>query len=384
MPKKQRPNAVSAEKSFSLKDRLFNAETVGNLVSGLQRADKKFAGKAFSKSVLQRLPELELKACIECMADTLVEYLPQSYDKAVATLLRALPPALDPELQDDDFGHFIWAVPSEFAARQGCSEEHLETSFRLLHAATQRFSAEFAIRPFLQAFPDETYGFLQRCAVDDHYHVRRLASEGIRPYLPWGLRVVLPVDQVLQMLDLLHADQTRFVTRSVANTLNDLSRNHPEDVLRVLARWNEVDAQQAGELEWMTRHALRGLVKADNPEALAMLGYPPKPKFKLADVVCADTVAVGGALNWQGTLISGARQKLKILLRVHFLKANGTHAPKVFALKDIQLTKGETVDLAKRLAFKPMTTRTLYPGEHHIELVVNGAVAAKRRFELAD
>lgn len=373
---------VSADKTFSLKDRLFNAETVSQLAVGLQRAHPGFPVAAFSKKVLKQFPELELKACIACMADALVDYLPANYQQTTEILAAALPPPLDPNLRDDDFGQFIWAVPSEFAARQGLRTERLEHSFKLLHATTQRFSAEFAIRPFLQAFPIATYEFLERCADDDHYHVRRLASEGIRPFLPWGLRVLLPVEQVLSMLDRLHADPTRFVTRSVANTLNDVARLDPDAVLAALQRWNEVGRQTAPELDWITRHALRGLVKADHSGALELLGYPLKPAFKLANVVCAGSVCIGEALEWQGTLTSSATQKLKVLLRVHFLKANDSHAPKVFALKDVQLKKGEVLKLNKRLPFKPMTTRALYPGEHHIELVVNGVARGKRSFEL--
>jgi|GEM_PF-1614166 len=113
-----------------------------------------------------------------------------------------------------------------------------------------------------------------------------------------------------------------------------------------------------------------------------MLGYPAKPAFKLSDIDCADVVKIGGSLDWSATLTSVKRQKLKIVLRVHFLKSNGSHSPKVFALKDVSATKGESLDLKKRLAFKAMTTRALYPGEHHVELVVNGVARGKTRFML--
>jgi len=275
-------------------------------------------------------------------------------------------------------------VPSEYAAREGCTEERLEVSLQLLRATTARFSAEFAIRPFLRAFPDQTYAFLADCACDDNYHVRRLASEGIRPFLPWGLRVELAPEQVIAMLDVLHVDNTRFVTRSVANNLNDLSKNHPQLVLAALKRWRKSKLQSRDELDWLTRHALRSLVKADHPQALALLGYPTNPVFKVTAVKCPNKVLLGGQLEWSGRLTSGAAQKFKVMLRVHYLKSNGQHALKVFALKDCTAKKGEVIELQKRLPFKAMTTRALYPGEHHIEVVVNGVARSKRSFALID
>ncbi len=373
---------VTADKSFSLKDRLFNADTVELLAQGLKRADAKFPAAAYKQEVLRQIPRLELKACIDCMADALHGYLPTKFRRAAAVLAKALPAPLDPTLGDNDFGHFIWAVPSEFAARHGQAPQDLHLSLSLLYETTQRFSAEFAIRPFLKNYPDETYEFLKNCANSKNYHVRRLASEGIRPMLPWGQRVDLPVERIISMLDTLHADSTRFVTRSVANNLNDVSKTQPAIVLAALKRWAKAGKQRPAELDWITRHALRSLIKADHQGALAMLGYPVEPLFVLQNIECPATLDIGETLDWRATLISRAEQKLKVLLRVHFLKANGTHSSKVFALKDIQVVKGDVLELGKRLPFKAMTTRALYPGIHHVELVVNGVARGKASFLL--
>ena len=384
MTQPQSGKRVIAEKSFSMKDRLFNARTVKLLATGLKRAQPQFRAAAYEKAVLAQFGKLELKACIECMADTLVDYLPGDYRKSVAVLKRALPVPLDPGLSDDDFGEFIWAVPSEFAARQGCTKKRLNTSLSLLRQTTQRFSAEFAIRPFLKSFPEETYTFLERCAEDRNYHVRRLASEGTRPNLPWGLGIDLSVDKTIAMLDRLYADPTRFVTRSVANSLNDVSKKDPQRVLTTLKGWAKTGQQNQEELDWITRHALRSLIKTDHAQALSLLGYPPKPRFTLTSVKCSKIVQIGDSLSWGASLTSLAAQKLKLVLRVYFLKSNGTHSPKVFALKDLSMEKGEMVQLHKKLTFKAMTTRALYLGEHRIELVVNGVAGGESSFVLED
>ena len=373
--------AIKAERAFSLADQVFNADSVGELARALAKATEHFNANTFTKKCLSAFPELEFKDRIRYMVERLGDQLPEDYDQAVAILTNALPPPLDPTLTDDDFGHFIWSVPAEWVALKGCTEDRLERSLAFLKEATQRFSVENAIRPFLANFPEVTMDFVRGCATDTNYHVRRLASEGIRPYLPWAQRVILPPEQVIGVLSTLHSDSTRYVTRSVANTLNDLSRDHPDLVIETLKAWHKSARQSAEELDWLTRHALRTLVKADNHQAFELLGYPSEPKFSLANISINETVALGDALVWQGTLKSHAQQKLKIALRVHFLKANGEHTVKVFAVKDIDIGK-QSIEIEKKIPFKPITTRTLYLGTHYVELVVNGKIRGKKTFVL--
>ena len=377
------PMAIRADTSFSLADQLFNAESVKVLTNALAKSWRAFDKQKFTKASLAAFPELELKERISHMVDLLDRQLPDNYERAVAILEGALPAPLDPARSDDDFGHFIWSVPAAWVARNGCTEERLDRSLEFLKASTMRFTVENAIRPFLAAYPEQTMRFVQGCATDSNYHVRRLASEGIRPYLPWAQRVRIPTDRVIEILSILHADPTRYVTRSVANTLNDLSRDDPELVLKTVKRWRKASKQKHDELDWMTRHALRTLVKADHKQALELLGYPSEPKFSLSNVTVNHSVAIGTRLHWQGTINSKTPQNLKLALRMYFLKANGDYSTKVFALKELTAAKG-SLRLEKTLSFKPITTRTLYLGTHHIELVVNGKARGKRSFELID
>lgn len=367
---------------FSLADQLFNRQTVRKLSEGIASSDEGFDSRKFEREVLREFPALELKARISCLVDALESHLPGDFDRALAILTSSLPEPLDPGKTDDDFGEYIWVVPSEYVARHGCTPDRLHRSHRFLQKATMRFSAEAAIRPFLKSFPEKTLDFVHECAAHENYHVRRLASEGIRPYLPWAEQVVLPLQDIVSVLNRLHADSTRYVTRSVANTLNDLSKDHPGAVIDILKSWSETGLQETGELLWMTRHALRTLVKSGHADALEFLGYPAKPKFTVSDIEVAGTVAVGSSVRWRCLLASKIDQKLKIALRVHFLKADGTHSNKVFAVKDTAMLKGERLSIDKAISFKPISTRTLYPGVHHVELVVNGVARGKRSFRL--
>ena len=376
--------AIKAETSFSLKDSLFNAATLAQLSQSLSAAWGDFDGEAFERRVLKRFPELELKERIQWIVTVLETALPSDFDAARRILLDALPAPLDPTLQDDDFGQFIWVVPGEYIARHGCTEERLSAALAFLGESTKRFSAEGSIRPFLAAFPSETMDFVRRYATSDNYHVRRLASEGIRPLLPWAARVVLPTEDIIGVLDALHSDSTRYVTRSVCNNLNDVSKSDPNIVIDTLERWWAEARQDPAELAWMTRHALRTAVKTDNRRALEMLGYTTDPEVSISDITATQEVEVGDAFEWTCVIHSHASQRLKISLRIHFLKANGTLRPKVFAVKDVAVKDGDTVHVAKRHPFKPITTRVLYPGRHEAELVVNGAALAQRSFVLLD
>ncbi len=373
--------AIKKATTFSLKDQLFNQERVRELRKALEGAAPGFRGRTFERQVLERFPELELKERIAWIVSVLEKHLPTSFDEAREVLLEALPEPLDPSLSDDDFGAFIWVVPGEYVATHGCSKEHLRGSLDFLRESTKRFSAENAIRPFLRHYPKQTMAFVKRCTKDDNYHVRRLASEGIRPLLPWSPRVELPLDQIVGVLDRLFRDPTRYVTRSVANNVNDVSKLDPDLAIATLERWQE-QGEPDSELRWVIRHALRTLLKEDHPRALGLMGYTQTPAFRLTGVQSSERVAVGDDFLWSSSLLSQADQKLRVVLRIHFLKSNGSHSAKNFAIFDGDVTKGERIEIKKRQSFAPRTTRSLYPGNHFAEVVVNGRARGRRAFEL--
>ena len=374
--------AIKAETSFSLADDLFNADSVGELAKAVKTAWPAFRDRKYKKDALARFPDLALKERIAWLVELLGQHLPEDFDEAVSILRHALPPPLDPTLSDDDFGKFIWVVPGEYIAAHGVTKNRLEPSLAFLREATLRFSSENAIRPFINAFPDATLDFVHRLADDDNYHARRLASEGIRPLLPWSPRITLDVDDILPVLDKLYADPTRYVVRSVANNLNDISRGNPDRVISTLRRWQTSDVEDPEERTWLTRHALRTLLKQDHVDAFELLGYTPTPAFRVSHIEASETVTIGDAFEYRAKLTSTGQQKLRIMLAIHYLTANGKQSPKLFLVKDGEFEKGETLEITKRQPLRPMTTRVLYPGSHFAELIVNGVRRGKRAFEL--
>jgi 3-methyladenine DNA glycosylase AlkC len=365
---------------FSLKDQLFNREKVRYLAGLFHRAMPDFEPDIFEARVMAELPALELKARISWIAEVLSGTLPADFAELDQVIRRALPPPLDPSLSDDDFGDFIFAPLGELVVLRGLPAAPA-ASLDLLEALTQRFSMEWAIRPFLNHVPGETLARMEQWTEHSSYHVRRLASEGSRPRLPWGQAVGLSLTDTLPILDRLHADPTRYVTRSVANHLNDISKKDPDLACQRITAWRVQEQQTAKELDWIASHALRGLIKAGHPDAMRLLGYDPEAEVA-AELRIDGPVRIGEALRFSCDLQGQAGQPVLVDYRITFLRPGGKSSAKVFKLKQAQL-KARGLSLEKRHALKGnATTFTLVPGHHHLELMINGRVAATAEFEL--
>src|SRR3989338_1506138 len=233
------------EKLFLLKDMLFNEAKVRMLAAELQAGNPNFPKTAFIKKVVSAFPGQELMERIAGIRDTLFEFLPQDYPQAIEVIVAALPPALDNSKVDDDFGDFLYAPYSYYVAKYGCNKKHLVVSLQALEEITKRFSCEAALRDFINQFPKETLVATKRWAKSSEYHVRRLASEGTRPNLPWAKKIQYDAPSTLPILDILYTDKTRYVTRSVANHLNEKNRTKLKTVFRALKRSDEENKQSA-------------------------------------------------------------------------------------------------------------------------------------------
>ncbi|MCB1167983.1 MAG: hypothetical protein KDK33_17640, partial [Leptospiraceae bacterium] len=312
------------------------------------------------------------------------KHLPQNYRQATQILLESLPRPADPSLSDGDFGDFIYAPFNEFVAKYGCNKDDLEFSLDALYQMTQRFSAEDAIRYFINAYPDQTLARIHQWKSDSHYHVRRLCSEGLRPRLPWAQKINFPIEAALPVLDELFADSTRFVTRSVANHINDISKSNPELAVQSLGRWKKSKRQNPEEMDFIIRHGLRGLVKQGHPDAMKMLGYAPSHSIKASSFKATGKVHRGSALEFSFKVTAPEDCRILIDYVIYFRnKAGDLNKGKVFKLKKLALKKGDSMELRKRhMLHSQMTTRTIYPGQHLLELQINGVSAGKKKFEV--
>jgi 3-methyladenine DNA glycosylase AlkC len=369
---------------FSLKDHLFHEAKVAKLASEITHVYAGFKGKAFVKEVIQAFPQLELKERIYHITICLNKYLPFAYNEAVGILVRALPQPCNPDLTDNDFGDFIYAPYAHFIAVYGCKEMYLQTSLAAIEQITMRFSAEDAIRYFINAFPEPTLAQMQLWATHKHYHVRRLASEGLRPKLPWCQKIHLPIASALPVLNLLHADNTRFVTRSVANHLNDISKTHPSMVIATLQDWKSQAVQTDAELSFIIKHALRTLIKEGNPEALQLVGIGSDPAIKMLAFELTQELKFNDYLSFKFELLALDDCRLMLDYVLYFKSKNGQLSrKKVFKIKQLSLKKGETTLVQKAQQLKEkMSTRILYPGVQVFELQINGAAVWKGSFSI--
>lgn len=261
--------------------------------------------------------------------------------------------------------------------------DHPEVALPLLRHITAFTSAEFAIRPFLKADPLGTMAFLADCAKDPDAHVRRFASEGCRPLLPWGERLpafVTNPEPIFPILERLKADPSDYVRRSVANNLNDISKNQPERVLELARRW----MGQHPDTDALLRHACRGLLKAGQPEVLALFQVHPV-EIELRDFqLSALELAIGETLDFSFTvrLAQAEPALLRLEYAVDYQKKSGQLSRKVFQIESRPFVAGESRPYQRKQRFTDFTTRTHYPGLHRLHLLVNGQVRASQSFHL--
>ncbi len=362
-----------------VRDQLFNHSTLAQLAAE-HSVLPGFDAQRFLDEALPGLAGRGLMARLDWVATCLERQLPQPFPAMAEALTAAMPPELDPTLRDGDFGRYIHAVPGVLAVRHGL-QAHPDRALDLLHAATRRFSMEFALRPFLNHWPDLVLDRLAHWAQDPHYHVRRLVSEGTRPRLPWGQGITLDPRAPLPLLDLLHADPARFVTRSVANHLNDLTRVDPGLVTARLRHWQAQASQTSAELDWMRRHALRSAIKRGDPQAMAHLGHDPALPVTAQLHMPAADLRWGEPLAFAVTLTSAQGGAALVDYRISF--AGPRPRKRVFKLAKVGLQADQPARLDKTHPLKPdASTLPLSPGAHVLTVQVNGVDRAEAQFTL--
>lgn len=344
--------------------------------------EPEFPVEGFVADALDGFEELELTPRARHIARAMAHQLPADYERAADILVRSLgPPIEGDELTGMDA--FLYLPHVFFVAEQGL--DHWEASMRAQYELTQRFSAEYSIRAFIDHEPERTLAQLREWTADPSPHVRRLVSEGTRPRLPWAPRLqrfVIDPAPVLELLELLKDDPALYVRRSVANNLNDIGKDHPDVLVKTCRSWS---SDASDERWWVIRHALRSAVKRGDASALAVLGFSDPGAAELSGLEITparphigDTVRVSFELRNSGA----ERARFNADLRVHFVKASGRSGPKVFKVREVELDTGASVTLSKSISLQQRTTRTHHRGEHLVEVVVNGVPTPAGSFRI--
>lgn len=363
-----------------LKDR-FGPDVPVRIAAMIAAVHPGFPSEAFVARALEGYDDLELTPRARQIAHALAAHLPPDSEAAIAVLVASLGP---PIRRLEGMESFLYLPHVFFVSEYGleCFEASLEAQYQL----TQRFTAEFSIRAFLERYPDETLARLRLWAHDPDVHVRRLVSEGTRPRLPWAQRLrAFQRDPapVVDLLERLKDDPEPYVRRSVANNLNDIAKDHPDVVVEVARRW--LDGASSDRCA-LVAHGLRTLVKAGHPEALAVLGFASDTTFVVERLTVApDAVAVGGKVRVEVDVRNPHDEVKPVVvdLRVHFVKSDGSLRPKVFKGATLDLDPGATRRVRKTVSLAQHSTRTHYPGRHHVEALVNGSPMGRAEFVVA-
>jgi 3-methyladenine DNA glycosylase AlkC len=360
--------------SSSLKDDHFSRDLTGRLADAVRQVHPAFDRERFIDLVHDDEWEArELKQRMRHLSHCLHATLPEDYPQALDILKRVIP----------SFRGLQAMVFPDYVECYGL--DHWELSLPALATFTTFGSSEFAVRPFLARDPARAMAYVRAWAEDENVDVRRLASEGCRPQLPWAMD--LPAfredpSPILPILETLKDDPSDYVRKSVANNLNGISKDHPDLVLDICERWYG----HSRERDWIVKHACRTMLKAGNRRALLLFGFADPTHLHVETLVLdREMLPIGEALPYSFDLYveRGKPAKVRLELGVYYRKARGNLSRKIFQLGEGTYEPGRH-RISRAHSFRDRSTRKHHPGEHQLSIIVNGVEKARTSFQLED
>lgn len=314
----------------------------------------------------------ELKERIRHISNSLKQTLPPSYSEALAILMKIAPACKG----------FEYLFFPDFVEVYGQGE--WELSIAALEVFTESSSSEFAVRPFIERNQEKMIQIMMDWASHPNLHVRRLASEGCRPRLPWA-RPLLALKEdpspILPILTALKEDTSEYVRKSVANNLNDISKDHPELVREITKQWKS----QHSFTDWILKHGNRTLLRKGDQVALELFGFDPNPAVLVTDLTLAPkALSIGEELCFSFQIQNNSQHRylLRMEYGVEFVKANGSTAKKLFKISENNIYQ-KVLSYSRTHSFKNLSTRRHYAGMHRLFIVINGVEMAAESFYLS-
>lgn len=361
-----------------LKD-LYSTEFFGHLATVLHTTVPDFNKKQFLRLVFDEQWEArELKARMRHISTVLHRFMPQDFSAAAAlieNIAAAIPasPIATASLE-------CMFLP-DYIEQYGLA--YFDESVKAMEQTTSLSSCEFAIRPFILQYGHRMMTQMKLWSLHRNHHLRRLASEGCRPRLPWA--IALPPFKkdpapILPILENLKSDPSEYVRRSVANNLNDIARDNPQVVLEIAHKWKG----NGRDTDAIIKHGCRNLLKQGHPAILEYYGLHTDQLTLQHLQLHTPKVNTGKDLSFTFSIASdsGKNAVVRLEYAVHFLRQNGTHSKKVFKISEKQLAAGGTVTINRKHSFRSITTRKYYPGSHRVSVIVNGKELGILSFEL--
>ncbi len=360
-----------------LKDRFYNRDSINALALSFRDVYPSFQVDDFINDVIDGTwDDLELKARMHRITINLGKYLPDDYEQALDIIDNVI------EGRREGVIDFALMCFPDFVEVFGQDECHWDISMAALERYTRSSSSEFAVRPFIINNEERMMSQMAVWSRHENEHVRRLSSEGCRPQLPWGQVLhsfKKDPSKVIVILEQLKADPSLYVRKSVANNLNDISKTHPDLVIKIAKEWygdNEYT-------DWIVKHACRTLLKKGDREVLAIFGYDYTGSVDVDGFALVTTsVANGEDMTFLFEIEAKETTKVRLEYGIDFVKANGKRNRKIFQISEIELKTGQRKKYKKTHSFADMSTRRHYPGVHSVTLIVNGIEQGTFDFEL--
>lgn len=323
--------------------------------------------------------QLELKERMSRLAKAMSLFLPKKLEEAAPVLKKMID-----TLEQDNFpvNGFEYMFIPEFVEKNGI--DHLHISLELFERITQFVSCEFAIRPFIIKYRTPVMEQMLEWSNHKHANVRRFSSEGCRSRLPWAMAIPefkKDASLILPILENLKADSSLFVRKSVANNLNDISKDHPELALKLASQW----FGKNDKTDWVVKHGCRTLLKAGYPKALKLFGYAPIESLSVSNMhILSPSVNFGSSLIFSFSVKNKTKNDITVRLEyaIYFLKGNGSSTKKVFKISERELLPQQKLTVEKSHVLKAISTRKYYAGEHGLSIIVNGIEFKKQPFLL--
>ena len=361
---------------------IYNEKFFTEFTNVLIKIVPNFNTESFNNSIFSKeWKNMELKQRMRHITHTLNSHLTGSFQNK-ATIILEMIDELKRIGRKEESIEFMF-LP-DFIEVYGI--ENYDTSVKTFQEITQFTSCEFAVRPFLIKYPKQMVDQMKTWSMHKHAMVRRLSTEGCRPRLPWAMAIPSLKKNpapILPILEKLKNDASESVRRSVANNLNDISKDNPDLVIKLAKKWKGISP----EVDWLIKHACRTLLKQGNADVMQLFGFGSVDAIKIENfTVLTPKVSIGKSLEFTFQLINTATDALKLRVEygLYYQKANGTLAKKVFKISEKMYPEKSTTTINRKQSFKIITTRKFYLGKHQVSLIINGHEFPALDFNLID
>ncbi len=353
---------------------LYNEKYVSLLATNISLFYKEFDIESFTKELFAESYEnLELKERMRRISTTIGVHLPSDYEESIEILKQL-------------FSSMNYAFSLENMIFQDYVEVYGLNDFKIsmdaLESFTKQSSSEFAIRKFILKYPEKTLQQMLLWAASNNEHVRRLASEGCRPRLPWAISLPLfkqNPTKVLEILTLLKDDESKYVRKSVANSLNDISKDNPEILKRVTREWIGASKRRDN----LLKHGCRTLLKNSDREILELFGFRKPTNIQLENFCFTKDVKLEESLDFSFEIVSKeALGQIRVEFGLDFLRKNGQQNRKVFKISEATVLQNRKT-IFKSYSFKKISTRVYYRGKHRVSILINGVSFISKEFVLS-